>query len=359
MAMQTISPFEHPYLSNQGSTSPSLGSTLIDADNEAIAGVLVVPYGMNIATLMFKTGTVTTGGDLIVEVQTLDASGDPSGTLWATNTSGTITVNATDDNVWLEKALTANAVVAGGQLVAFVIRRPVGSTFAGNIVSTANGSTTWTPKVSNNYVDVFNTGAWVKNATQCSIVSFKDSNGAVYQVIDNLAIMTWANITYNNGSSPNRYGNRFRLTFPTRIVGLMLNVDMDGDFTIAVTDDSGTQLGVSPTYRAVDRSATVFGRAVGYFGTPVSITANTWYRVEVIPTTATSLILREVTVQAQAYLAVLGGGSDFYQCQRTDTGAFTDSTTHRTLMSLLLDQVSDGGGSGGGPLTGPGKLVRN
>lgn len=41
------------------------------------------------------------------------------------------------------------------------------------------------------------------------------------------------------------------------------------------------------------------------------------------------------------------GGQSFHMSTRTDSGAWSDITTQRPLISVTIDQFSDGAGGGG------------
>jgi hypothetical protein len=362
MTLQYFTPVEYPYLSIQGTTAPSFSNLLIDADGEAVAFIFRVTKAGSLRKIGCRTGTVTTGGDLMVEVQTVDTStGDPTGTLWATNTSATLTVNAADDNVWKEATLTADATVAGDDVVAIVFRRPTSGTFNGILICPSSGTTSWIPRFFSSYGDNNASAVWTKSTSISTGIGVQYSDGVCYTITDMIPITNWQAITYNNTSSPDEYGNRFRVTVPCRCIGLALPADLDGDFTAVLYDDSGSQLAISNTFDKDIRGSANHGRSAIYFTSPYNLTASTWYRATILPTSATDLIIRKVTVNAAAWLGCMGGGTDFYQCTRTDAGAFSDSTVDRVMMSLILDQFDDATGSGGGagPLVGTGRLIRN
>ena len=110
---------------------PNIGGVAytLDAGSEKAAVIDSAVAAKSIRKVRFRTGTVTTGATLDIRIETLDASGDPSGTLWAANTNVSHVLNATDDNVWLVTgALTADATLAVGDKYAIVIVNPVDGT---------------------------------------------------------------------------------------------------------------------------------------------------------------------------------------------------------------------------------------
>jgi hypothetical protein len=69
----------------------------------------------------FRAGTAAGSPTIEVRIETLDASGLPSGTLWATNTNGT--TGTVSSNTYVLWALTASASIAKGQM--FCVRAGV------------------------------------------------------------------------------------------------------------------------------------------------------------------------------------------------------------------------------------------
>ena len=72
---------------------------VIDANDEKVAFVVLLQKAGDISTVHFRTGTVTTGDDVLVRLETVDqTTGNPTGTLWGTTTSATVTVADGDDD---------------------------------------------------------------------------------------------------------------------------------------------------------------------------------------------------------------------------------------------------------------------
>ena len=96
-------------------------------------------------------------------------------------------------------------------------------------------------------------------------------------------------------------------------------------------------------------AAGVYGRIVGFFPDVNILTANTYYRLVVKPTTANNITVVDYTFASVALMDAISGGQYCHKTERTDAGAWTDTTTRRPWMGFLIDQLDDGvGGSGGG-----------
>jgi hypothetical protein len=336
-----------------GTTAPAYTNLLVDADGEAVACVTRIPKSGSIRKLGLVTRTVTTGGDIVAEMQTVDlATAFPSGSLFNASAQATITIASSDDNVWKEGTLAADIPVVADDLVAFVFRRPTSGAFVGNFGAPAVASGGWQPSSSSSMAPNFAASAWSWNTAAVSGIGVQYSDGICYNILDMVPAAGggYASLSYNNGSSPdNEYGNRFRLPITGRLVGLKLPADLDGDCQYVLYADDGTQLAISNTVDKDVRQSTSIGKHPAYFTSPYTIIANTWYRATVLPTSATSIGLRKISVQAQAWLGMLGAGQDFYQTSRnTGTpGTWNDVTTDRVLMSLMFDAFDDGASAGG------------
>src|SRR3990167_3397480 len=127
MALQSIThglPFP-PYPMN-ASAAPTLTTTtyVIDAAAEKVAIVVAASTAKDIHKVHVRTGTVTTGDTVDVRIETVDSAttGDPTGTLWQTNTNGALVIADGDDSVWKSVTLTADATsLVIGDVYAVVI----------------------------------------------------------------------------------------------------------------------------------------------------------------------------------------------------------------------------------------------
>lgn len=95
---------------------------------------------------------------------------------------------------------------------------------------------------------------------------------------------------------------------------------------------------------------------------PRALTASTLYRLAYKPTTTTLSIYYSVNVNDAAFVAFHGfDPTNGHYWERTDAGAWGGELATRVLfMGYYLSHFDDGAGSGsgGGPLVGPGRLVR-
>lgn len=329
-----------PRMPNATSGAPTFTTLLIDASGEKAAFVFQVPKTGSVVGVLWRTVTVTTGGNVDVRLETVDlTTGDPSGTLFGTNTNATETVADGDDNTHFETTLTAAASVTKGDLIALVI--VAGS--PGNMQIAAyqdDGNQIGFP-----YTDLF-TAAWVKTdqGLVCGLV-YSDISCAPITGAHPVDIIT-SNL-YSSSSTPDVYALRFKLAFPARISGFWVWGDFDGDFTAKLYDSDGVTVLESLAVDTNVRSSGT-GRAGYYlFDTSVNLSANTVYRLGIEPG-ASNITLYDFSVAVDYVMGSFDGGVEFYLSTAKDptgTGSWTNTVTKRPMIGLFLDAFDDGVGS--------------
>ena len=331
-----------------GITAPAFGNMLLDAANEKAGAVIEVPKAGSIRKIHFRTGTVTTGDAVDVRVETVNASGDPSGTLWAANTNGSQTILFSDDSTWFTTTLTADATVAIGDRIGVVIALsavPVGNLNISR-VGVMNADLMGVP-----YTDLF-TASWAKGANKpCIALEYSDSTFS--HTPNTYPVTALTSRTYNSGSSPDERGIKFQVPFKCRTRGLWWRGDTPvtaGTLRGKLYDSGGTLLVQTPSedhdYFQI-ATTTYFSD----FTAPQTLDINTVYRLTLLPETTTNLGLYEFSVNAAGIMDCFAGGQNVHLTTRTDAGSFTDTTTQRALMGLLIDQLDDGAG-GASPFGG-------
>lgn len=328
---------------------------LIDAADEMAYGVYIAPKTGNIRNIHFRTGTVTTGGtgDIDIRIETVNTSGEPSGTLWGTNTNIAYNLLDTDDNSTIRTAnLTASAAVNKGDPFAVVLKNPtvnfgnfnilkgfsgldavVGFPFAGGPLST-NKTDQRKPPFLIEYDD-----STIYNPTGGLVGAF----GVV-------------SVTINTGTDPNEVALYFTAPASMRVTGWIamftliagqsyrISLYESGNNTPLLTNDYDTDLGVGAAGVRIYSA---------YFSSTYTLVKNTVYRLAVLPLTASSLVLQRLTALSNASFDSLGlPGAQYSTRNRTsttdpDTAAWTETSTQRLQISLEVDQIDDGTGSGG------------
>ena len=78
---------------------------------------------------------------------------------------------------------------------------------------------------------------------------------------------------------------------------------------------------------------------------PVALTAGAVYRLSLTPGPATVQV-RTFSVPSNAHLGGFEGGSSWYYSQRTDAGAWTDTTTKRPWFGVHVASIAPASGGG-------------
>ena len=347
MTIQTVSGgmwFPRP---PAASTAPGFSTTalVIDASGEKAAFIVRGLKAGNIDAILWRTGTVTTGGTVDVRLETVDATtGDPTGTLWGTTTNGAEVIADGDDNVVKITSLTLDAAITADDVVAVVIVR---DGVAGNmqIVGFPDDSIWYQP-----YADLF-TAAWAKVANLSPVVGFRYDDGSYAFVPGCWPMSTLATISVDSGATPDVYGNRITLPFPCRVAGWWFWADMDGDVAIKLYDTDGVSVLASDVLDLNMRPATNAGIFTGMFTSAVDLSTSGTYRLGLEPSSATALTVYSFTVAAAAVMDAFEGGQLIYQTTAKDptgTGSWTDTTTARMFMGLIVSGFGDDTGGAGG-----------
>ena len=326
-------------------TSTGFSSLLMDASGEKVGVVLRAPKTGSIRKVHFRTGAVTTATDTDVRLETVDATtGHPTGTLLGTTTNVTVASASITANTWITTgALTADASVTRGDLLAAVI---VPSGTPNYNVAGVNGTNSAFP------YSVQYTASWADNSA-IPAIALEYSDGSFAYIPNVLPFSAMNTHTFNNGSTPDERALKFRLAAPVRVAGVWFSGNRSGDVDFVLYDSDGTSVLASASMDKDVLGSALQPEAI-LFSSSVSLSANTYYRLAVKPTSATNMSAYSWDVASAAIMDQMAGGQDFHYSERTNAGAWTDTTTRRLRIGLIIDGIDDGagGGGGGGPLIG-------
>lgn len=318
----------------------------LDASGEYAAYVQVAREDMVISHVGFRAGTATNSPTVEVRIETLDSSGVPSGTLWDTNTNGTSGVITTNSNPLV--ALTASASISKGQ--AFAVKILWGGVATSSIiVQSINQNTPFLATVP--YSVVNTTGSAVKSASGTGTIALGSSSSAFYYVPGHFPISgITISGTFNNTNGARR-GLKFTPPMAARAVGFRwAGSSAVGDFDAVLYDVSDNVLSTT-SFDGDVTGASNNGTAIIFFDTQVDLTAGDTYRIAIVPSSATNANLGLITLPSADYFtASPAGATAVYSTYAS--GSWTDSTTQLPLMDVILDQLDDGAGTGGGGVIG-------
>ena len=322
---------------------------LMDATAEKYGLVFRVPKTGTILKVGFCTGTVTVGDTLKAGLYTVDASGNPTATAYGGMVAQTQVVLLTEDDTAFTVTLSTGATATAGDEVALVVE--FNSFVAGNLnIAGIVGSSS----TANQYPYTLSyTASWAKTS-YIPIGWFEYSDGSYAYLPGVYPVTAITSTAINTGSAADELALYFTVPFPTRLSGWGGEVgpQAGANFDVVLYDGT-TSLG-SQSYDGDSKVSTVARGWTQQLATPIALAAGTVYRLAIKPTTANNVSVPVLTLSSAAAANQLEGGTSLYYSTRVDAGAWTDDTTKRPCLWLLLDQFSDGAGGAGGLLTHPG-----
>lgn len=324
-------------------------TTTMDAAGEGAAAVCVAPKSGNISKIGFMTGAVTSAQTLDARIETIDTSGNPSGTLWGTNTNGSQASPAA--NTWYWVTLTASAAVSRGEIFCVNIQW-AGS--AGNLqiryLLTGPRANVSIP------YPVANTGSWSKtNAPPLVAIEYDDGTRPhcggfpINNTITSQSVSTT--------TTPDEVGAYFKVPFACKCSGIALKVGLAGAVTYAVKlyDSDGSTVLASRTGLDSDWRSGNSGLHAVLWTSEITLAKDTFYRATFLPETNNNHTFYRASIDSSGTLQSWPGGANFYWTQRTDAGAWTEDQTKVPQMALLISALDDGAGGGSaGILVNPG-----
>lgn len=346
MALQDIGGLLYYPRPRFASDAAAFASFLLDAADEKLAAVFMAPKTGSITKIHFRTATVTTGATVDVRLETVGGDGHPTGTLQATNTNGAQVIADTDDNTYFQTALTAAASVTAGDVLAAVIVNPSVSPGTLNIsaISSATSELALFP-----YGDFF-TASWAKQSANM-VFTAEYSGGVFYEIPMSFPVSSVADTQFNSGSTPDERGNIFQVPFKCRVAGAWYfgAATAAGSRMMKLYDSNGSSVLAQTGSLDSDQIHSTTRRPQQFFFTaPATLNVATNYRLTLLPEAAVNVQLQEFTVASAAILDAFTGGQEMHLTTRADAGSWTETTTQRAIMGLLIDQLDDGAGGGAG-----------
>lgn len=322
--------------------APTDVNNILTASGHYAAIVLSPPKAGTVSTITVYSGL--NSGSVDVRVETVDPSnGQPSGTLWGTNTNGSLTFSATG---FATVTLTAGAVVDVTDKIAIVCRWVSGSP---RIVSARFYGASGFP------YRVVNTGSVAKgNTSEMPVIALGYSDGS-YEYTPYVTQYFYGNTSFSSASSPNEYGNLFTLNRSYSCVGFWGFLGgANADFDMKLYSGSDVLKTIS-----VDKD--LFNTSVNLYFTQrcaaFDLAAGTQYRLAYKPG-ATQIGISRMVAHSSAARSAMPGGSLWQATARTGAGAWSETATEFVLGGLLVDDSAAVGGTSGVAVLTGGGLVR-
>lgn len=316
----------------------ALASYGVTTSGHKCALIFAAPKAGVLEEVGLMVGAVTGGATVDVRIETVDASGDPSGTLVAAGANANLVIAGGDANSWKAVTIGTPPTVSAGALVAIVIDN---TPSAGNF-NVRNCNTLCQQQ--RGYGDLY-TGTWAKQVAAPNVgVRYKgDVEWAkIPGVVPATSVGT---SSYNSASNPDERGVRIVMPFGARIVGLWaynLNVNTDSDCEARLYfGDSLTPAEALSVDGIIRSNVNQSGRTVYMFATPRYALQGETVRATFLATNASNNIaLNSIDVASAAVHGALDMGTNCVYTNRNDGGAWSDVLTTRMFMGIIVDQVS-------------------
>lgn len=304
------------------------GNSVIDTAGDKVAFVLQAPKAGDIAKICYRVGTVTASDPFRVSLQSIDASGDPDGTILAHGDEAVATANT----AYLT-TLDAAYTVTKGQILAVVFDVPSYTDANFNISSIA-----WLQSSVFPYRDVFS-GTWAK-ATQAACVGLEYGDGTYAYIPHSIPPGAVGNTNLDTDSDPEEYGNWFQVPIASQCIGVWFCLDVvDGaTFKVNLSNAAGVLATATP-----DLDAFVDDYTKPYYllwNTAVDLVADTDYYITLQALTGTAVAFRYYDVNKAAAMAQMDWGLKCYSVAKSDAGVYTTTATRRYACGVIIDQIT-------------------
>ena len=345
-----------------GIVTVGTATLLIDASGEKAAFIGRVPKTGDLEAFEFCLGAVTqapTNG-LKCSFQDVDlTTGDPDGTV---DQSVVVTTGLTTD-AWVAPGdFSATRAVARGDRLACVIEfESFAASDSVNIRLIDTRATAEMDFVNECYADLFTT-SWAKQFLAGPRLALRYNDGSYVALLGNAYPYLNPDITVSvrSDTTPDEVGNIFQVPFTCAVGGCWVDMDLDSVCDIVLYDSDGASVLATASCDPDVRQTTVSRMTPLWFSTDVTLAVNTNYRLVVKPTTASFVTPKAFSVNTASLLDGFPMGQTMHRTERTDAGAWTETTTQRMYMGLVITKLDDGvsaGGGGGMRLAGHGGLA--
>lgn len=348
-----------PQVINRGGARPTISSRQLDASGEKQAWMFQAPVTGDLAEIDYYINTVGSSGDLDVRIETVSATdGNPTGTLVATNSNLSATISTTGAKT---AVLTAVAPLTRGTYYAIVFSRTSGnynltvqdhidtSSYRANVLSYGryHNGTSWSSQ----------TAADSRNYVPCCALKWGDGN--YYWIPGALPVQSVTDVNFNNASAERERGIRLIPRVPMRVSGWFANISMHAvDVNVILATSAGTAVGTytgDKDYGSNYTTGTNYnGTRQGFFAETPTLVAGDTYYLTAKPTSATSTRVSDGLLMDTGEVNqwnMIAGGTDIALVTRDSGGTYTVDTTKRPVnFGLIIDQLGDDTGGGGGGL---------
>lgn len=344
---------EHPLLAYPAPPTANFGNTLatnvtLDAAGEKFAGIMRWEHSAALTEVYFRSISAAVSGTLEIRIETVDTStGLPTGTLVNANASGQVVVSAA--NTFYSVTLTSPAdvhLLGDNELFAVVLVN-----VSGEYVISGNHSVHTGTALP--YTADYLASTWVKRVNSPPFV-FETASGFVPITGTTPGILVASLIASN--TTPDEQGLVFTAPFGMRVRGIWADDRRAGPYKIILYNAADGVLQEITLAAAVTGTTGVYGTTNYIFNDYEDIVQGDTYRVTAQPTTTTA------NSHGLVYTILPTGAGDAFRganfgswTERTNGGAWTDTSDRVPLMGLLVSGIDfPDGGAGIARLVGAG-----
>jgi hypothetical protein len=316
----------------------------LDNAGDRIAVHVIAPKAGVIDRIRIPCDTVTGTSPVYearLETIASGTSAEPSGTLADTNTNGTFTpTSATEMTITLTSSYTCTA----GEHLAVVI------VYSSGTIDGSNNASFWHARtVSNEWLGraLFtddNVGSWSTSANYPNY-GFVYSDGD-YSLPNQFGGRSFDSTNISATSSPDEVGNLIVSPVTGTILGLAIVVDIDAStetFVGHIYDSDDTELGSTPTITEQNLAGAAQAGTIAIFTTPANVTAGNSYRITIEGTGSVNggafrAFGFDHTESRNRFF-----GFEMHRTERTDAGAWTDTTDEVFAIVPIWSAMRSGG----------------
>lgn len=336
-----------------GGVSITSGIT-IDAADEKAAQIFPAPKAGSVTKIHFKVSTVAAGGPTSVDVRLETVSttdGNPTGTLWATNTNASASVTETSDSLWFTVTMTAAATVALDDMLAVVIVNPGTQSI---IIQGALG-TQGTPTLSSLEYAVPYTTSWGTKTKNVNCIGIEYSDGTIYFPS---GVYPWDDVSAgaffltSSVADGQQAGVKLTATFAGTVsaVGLHLSLSTTRGNVIAKVYKSTDLTTAVATSAEIDRDIQITTSGI-YFHllrvTPFNVSVGDVLYVVLQASGAAVNATRMLFKASFAVDTRPGVDAGAVRVTRAGTtGSFTEVSNEINMATLYFSHIDDGNGLG-------------
>jgi hypothetical protein len=319
---------------------PANTNLTFNSTNTRFAWAVQAPKTGNIRKLHWRTATVTTAQTIKWSMQDPDAAtGFPDGTA-----DQSFTQASPASNTWYTGTFSADRAVTQGDWLSLVEEW---DSTAGNITIPAVAA----PEFSSHYMASYVSGAWGKGlaSTNRGFIGYLEyDDGSIVPILGGTAGIA-VNTDFNNAGTYREQGLYFQSPVGLRVCGIGWDGRLTGDADVVLYGSDGTTVLASKSLDKDTGFSTTATGSFAIFSSKVTLSASTWYRAVIKPTSATNVRLNWIDTDANsAFDAVpFAFGRNGYLTRKDSGGTWTQVDSSKPWVWPLCDGIEVGGGGGG------------